>query len=130
MAITRIYNSETNLLNNIKPYTSPTLSENRVETLPVKPSEKYKKGIYAGVGIVALLGLLLLRGGKLLKGLQKLIKKENPCEFSLPYNKSYECVSLPDNKPIDVEVVDTRFLRRNSKLRVTPEIVDVEFQEI
>ena len=125
MSITIVYKSETNLLNNIKPNTAPIQSTNMVEAPPVKSSKQYnKKAIYAGVGFTALLGLLLLRGGKLLKGFQKLIEK------GIEKKKPYEGVSLPDNTPIEVEVIDTRFLRRNSKLRLKPEIVDVEFQEI
>lgn len=115
-----MYQSSTNLLNNVKPYTPSSQSVKKVEAEMPKKSTS-KKYIYAGVGIVTLLGLLALRVGKLLKSIQNAFKKAE---------KQYQAVSLPDNTPIDIEVVDTSLLHPKSKLRMKPEIVDAEIEEI
>lgn len=125
------YQSDTNLFNHI--HTNPSVqTTQKEETSPVENSNKKElktsqKALYMGAGVATiLLGFVTLFGkkfGKFMKSILGVAEKK----LETP---RFTAVSLPDNKKIDVELVDTNFLRPNSKLRMRPEIVDAEFEEI
>ncbi len=125
------YKSDTNLFNHI--YNNPSVQTTQKEgSLPVENSNKKElktsqKALYMGAGVATiLLGLVTLFSKKFGKFMKSLLAfAENKME-----TPKFTAVSLPDNRKIDVEVVDTNFLSPKSKLRMKPEIVDAEFEEI